>query len=250
MTCDSMREKIDAYVDGSLPASETGALTAHLRECPPCAAALLDRVQMKLAVHTAGRRYSPSASLRERVQKPLPRKPSARRAWSWNLGLVRVAALLGFCFLAYFHWSSNRREQAFGELADLHVSTLASSSPVDVISTDRHTVKPWFQGKLPFTFNLPELKNSPFTLIGGRVAYLNQAPGAQLLFTIGNHRISVFIFQDRNQYQLATGDSLSEHLTFTMESWSQDDLRYFVVGDANAADIHKLSDLLKPAALP
>ncbi len=250
MTCDSVREKIGAYVDGELPADGTAELTAHLRECPSCTAELLGRVQMKLAVHAAGRRYSPSTSLRERVQKSLPRKPSARPVSSWNWGMVAAAVLLVFCLLAYYHGSSHRREQTFGELADLHVSTLASSSPVDVISTDRHTVKPWFQGKLPFTFNLPELKDSPFTLIGGRVAYLNQAPGAQLLFTIGNHRISVFIFQDRNQYQLATGDGLSKHLTYTMESWSQEDLRYFVVGDANAADIHRLSDLLKPAARP
>ena len=62
------------------------------------------------------------------------------------------------------------------ELVDLHVATLASSNPIDVVSSDRHTVKPWFEGKIPFTFNLPELQNSPFTLVGGRVSYLNQSP--------------------------------------------------------------------------
>jgi len=74
------------------------------------------------------------------------------------------------------------RDHVFSEIADLHVSTLASSSPVDVISTDRHTVKPWFQGKIPFAFNLPELQNSEFTLIGGRMTYLDQTPGAHLIY--------------------------------------------------------------------
>lgn len=64
------------------------------------------------------------------------------------------------------------------EVADLHIATLASANPIDVVSTDRHTVKPWFAGKIPFTFNLPELQNSPFTLLGAKVSYLNQSPGA------------------------------------------------------------------------
>ncbi len=61
------------------------------------------------------------------------------------------------------------RDHVFSEIADLHVATLASSSPVDVISSDRHTVKPWFQGKIPFAFDLPELQNSDFSLLGGRM---------------------------------------------------------------------------------
>ena len=247
MSCDSWQEKIGAYADGELAAREAGQLDAHLRECPSCSTALLGRVQMKLAVQSAGRRYAPSASLRERVQGSLPRKKAARWSWNWNPGVV-LAGLLIFCFLGYYHWSSNQKAQAFAELADLHVSTLASSSPVDVISTDRHTVKPWFQGKLPFTFNLPELNDTPFTLAGGRLAYLHQAPGAQLLYTVGNHRISVFIFQDRPGDRLPASEKPSRHQTFIMDSWSEDGLRYFIVGDANADDIRKLSSLLKIVA--
>ena len=74
----------------------------------------------------------------------------------------------------YVGRESARRQRVFSELADLHVSALASATPVDVISTDRHTVKPWFQGRIPFSFNLPELQGSEFTLIGGRVTYLAQ----------------------------------------------------------------------------
>jgi anti-sigma factor RsiW len=65
------------------------------------------------------------------------------------------------------------RDHVYSEIADLHVATLASSSPVDVFSTDRHTVKPWFQGKIPFAFNLPVLQNSEFSLLGGRMTYLD-----------------------------------------------------------------------------
>jgi anti-sigma factor RsiW len=119
---------------------------------------------------------------------------------------------------------------------------------VDVVSTDRHTVKPWFQGKIPFTFNLPELKDSDFVLVGGRVAYLGQAPGAQLIYQVRKHEISVFMFQERAlRENLRESTPVMRRLSFNMESWSQGGLRYFVVGDAAAEDIRKLSQLLKTA---
>ena len=76
-------------------------------------------------------------------------------------------------------------------MADLHVSDLASANPYDVVSSDRHTVKPWFQGKIPFAFNLPEFAGTEFTLLGGRLVYLHQQPAAQLVVGVGKHRISV-----------------------------------------------------------
>jgi anti-sigma factor RsiW len=127
------------------------------------------------------------------------------------------------------------------------VSTLASSSPVDVISTDRHTVKPWFQGKIPFTFNLPELQGSEFTLLGGRVTYLAQTPGAQLIYQIRKHEISVFIFQDRGAETESLSSGPVRAVSFNMENWTQNGLRYFVVGDVSAEDIRALSKLLQAA---
>ena len=119
---------------------------------------------------------------------------------------------------------------------------------MDVVSSDRHTVKPWFQGKLPFTFNLPELQTSPFRLIGGRLTYFEQSPGAQLLFEVGKHQISVFIFQNRDELnRLNSGSSLSRKLVFNTETWQDGGLWYFVLGDASPSDVHDLSELLRSA---
>jgi anti-sigma factor RsiW len=117
-----------------------------------------------------------------------------------------------------------------------------------VVSSDRHTVKPWFQGKLPFTFNLPDLETSPFKLIGGRLTYFQQSPGAQLLFDVGKHRISVFILQNRAELgRLNSGSSISKQLAFNTETWAEGGLWYFVVGDASPSDVHDLSELLRSA---
>jgi len=209
---------------------------------------VLGRVQLKRAIGTAGKRYSPSPALRRRVEEEIA--PRKKRGWirSWLPALAATAALAVLAFGFLNGRSYIRQGQTFSELADVHVATLASSSPVDVISTDRHTVKPWFQGKLPFTFNLPELSDTPFTLEGGRLSYLDQAPGAQLIYRIGNHRISVFIFQNRADRRYAANDGRSKSLTFNVETWAEGDLRYFVIGDTNADDIHKLSEMLKLAA--
>jgi anti-sigma factor RsiW len=108
-------------------------------------------------------------------------------------------------------------------------------------------VKPWFEGKIPFTFNLPELQNSPFVLVGGRVSYLNQAPGAELIFRVRLHQITVFIFQEKDLRNVAIDSGLTAH-SFGVRSWSHNGLRYFVIGDASAQDLDKLSELLKAAA--
>jgi anti-sigma factor RsiW len=248
MACDSWRNKIEAYADAELPAGEMRTMGDHLRGCTSCTADLLGRAQLKRATRNAGKRFSPSLDLRQRVQSGVAAGDKLPSRWGWMPKLAAAAAFVVFAFLLVRGWTSYQQGQTFAELADLHVATLASAAPVDVVSTDRHTVKPWFQGRLPFTFNLPELANTPFTLEGGRMSYLGQAPGAQLIFKIGNHRISVFIFQNRLDRRFTPGDRRSRRVTFNVESWTEEDLRYFVIGDADPNDIHKLSELLMNAA--
>ena len=133
------------------------------------------------------------------------------------------------------------------ELVDQHVATLASANPVDIISTDRHTVKPWFEGKIPFTFNLPELQGSPFVLVGGRVSYLRQSPGAELIFRVRQHQISVFIFQEEGLSDARESESLRTAHSFEVRNWRRNGLLYFAVGDVNGQDLDRLSELFKAA---
>jgi anti-sigma factor RsiW len=245
MACELWRDKLDAYADGELAVADAAALGAHLRGCASCSADVLERVQLKRSIAAAGKNYAASAQLREKVRRSVAVSPPRERWRWWNL-VAAPAALVLVVLLAVTFYSDRgkaRQERVYSELADLHVATLASVSPVDVVSTDRHTVKPWFEGKIPFAFNLPELAGTDFTLVGGRVAYLEQSPGAQLIYRIRKHEISVFIFQDRGG-DLGRGDSA---LSFSMESWSRNGLRYFVVGDVGRGDLESLRKLLRDA---
>jgi anti-sigma factor RsiW len=248
MVCE-WKAQLDTYLDGEVPQEEMRTFDAHVRNCASCSADALSRVQMKRAIQVAGKRFTPSAEFRRRMQQSIASKPRPSFRLGWMLAAAAAMVLVAGTLTSTYLGNRSGRDQVFSEIADLHVATLASSSPVDVISTDRHTVKPWFQGRIPFAFNLPELQNSGFSLLGGRMTYLEQTPGAHLIYDAGKHHISVFVFQERSLPARLTDSSLlSGRLSFNMETWSQGGLRYFVIGDASAANIDSLAKLFKGAS--
>ena len=250
MACQVGADKLDAYLDGELSGVEEVRLREHLRGCGACSVDGLERLQLKRAIQAAGQRFRADAALRDRIHRSLVTRESRGRAWKWLPALAAATVAAGLVVGVLFVKRSQQRARdryLLGELVDLHVATLASSNPVDVVSSDRHTVKPWFQGKIPFTFNLPELQGTPFVLVGGRVNYLNQAPGAELIFRVRQHQISVFVFQESARQGLATREMALTDLSFGIRSWSQGGLRYFVLGDASAQDLDQLGSLLRAA---
>jgi len=253
MVCEFWKTKLDTYLDGELSSEEMRAFDVHVHNCPSCSADALTRVQMKRTIQFAGKRFTPGAEFRRRIQQSIAAKPQRRRfgfAWMMATSVIAILAAVGLT-ATYNERQGVHTEQIYSEVADLHVATLASSSPADVISTDRHTVKPWFQGKIPFAFDLPELQNSGFSLLGGRMAYLDQTPGAHLIYDLRRHHISVFVFQERSLRlpgRLNEKSFAPKNVSFNMETWSQGGLRYFVIGDASAADIDTLVKLVKAAS--
>jgi anti-sigma factor RsiW len=248
MPCEVWTEKLDAYVDGELSLPESNALADHLRGCVGCAAQALERVQLKRSVALAGKRYEPSTDFRSSIAKSLVQKSERGLGMFWKI--LVVPALLTLVFAVglnfYLGRAKAERQHVYSELADLHVATLASTTPVDVVSTDRHTVKPWFEGKIPFTFNLPELQGTDFSLVGGRVTYLSQVSGAHLIYRIRKHEISVFIFPAPNASNTTISGPVQAR-SFNFEDWTHNGLRYFVVGDVGANDMETLGKLLRDA---
>ena len=250
MVCETWKTQLDIYLDGGLPSEQMHAFDAHVRSCPSCAADALVRVQLKRCVQAAGKRFKPRAEFRREVYRTITAKP-IRGILSLNWTMAAAMALVivtGIAVTYRGHYHSVQDRAVYSELTDLHVTTLASSSPVDVLSSDRHTVKPWFEGKIPFAFDLPELHNSEFSLLGGRVTYLGQTPGAHLIYTLRRHEISVFLFPER----VLPGDreersKLVKELSFNVETWSHAGLWYCLIGDVSATDIDNLAELLKGA---
>lgn len=253
MSCRKWADRLQSYVDAELSPQDMEAFRAHAAECSDCASAALALVGAKAEVRRAGQRYSAPPELRSRVlqiaraQSAVAAAPTSPMAniVSWPRWAMAAAAVLLLAAGLFVFANRSQRPNSLAEFADLHVATLASANPVEVVSTDRHTVKPWFQGRIPFTFDLPELQGSPFTLAGGRVAYFHQEPGAHLIFSYQKHLISAFIFRDSPQLGIAQASFSDRGTSFNLQTWTGDGLRYVLVSDVNAATLQELATLLQ-----
>jgi len=214
-------EEIAAIADGEVAGSE------HLRDCAACANAVLGELRMKRAVREAAPRYEVPATLVKRLQ---PR----RSAFDWLLPVAAALAIVvGGGLVLRWRAGAPAGAPPAVELVDLHTTLLASSNPVDVVSTDRHTVKPWFEGRVPFAVPVPELA-PPFRLIGGRVVYWRQQPGAYLMIAKGAHRISLFIFRDDMRP--------TQIRNVASEVWTANGLTFVALADVSQEDLRALRE--------
>lgn len=249
MNCELWQDKIDAFVDAELAADEARSFDEHLRSCPACAQETFARQRLKAETRLAGQRYVPTPEFSEQIAQRLG--PNRRRSFVWVPAFASAAAVLLLAIVVGVAWRERALQQIasaqlVNQLVDQHVATLASDHPADVVSTDRHTVKPWFAGKVPFSVDIPDLENTGFELVGGRLTYVRQTPAAQLIFGARKHRISVFMVRE-GQSISALGNDLSpvRREGFNTQTWVEDGIRYFAISDVNAQDIHRLCDLLK-----
>jgi anti-sigma factor RsiW len=244
--CTQDRKTLAAYLDGELSAEQEKSLLEHLRGCPECAAEVAAQVRLRRAMKPAANRFAPSAEFRRKVQVQVAAKKSVGTRWMWP---AAVAALAMMVLAVVWTRQSTLRNQAFREVADLHVSDMASTNPYDVVSSDRHTVKPWFQGRIPFAFNLPEFAGSEFTLLGGRLVYLHQQAAAQLVVGAGKHKISVVVVQENAGF--GTGlpffGGVAVRDSFNVETWEKNGLRFYVISDAEKGAVHRLAQALQGA---
>jgi anti-sigma factor RsiW len=235
------RDKVALYVDGELDPAAQQEFSAHLSACLECPAAVNEQMELKKALRVAGRSFAAPPELHAALYRSIHPHKSVSPWWKWAVAPLSVLFLGIIGFLMYPKPST---DPMMARLVDQHVTNLASANPVDIISSDKHTVKPWYQGKLPFTFNLPDLEGSPFQLIGGRVAYAEQRPGAQLWYQAGPHKISVFIFQARNPNEKPV---VNHDLSFNVNRWNQGGLEYYLVTDASQDEAGKLVSMLREA---
>jgi anti-sigma factor RsiW len=202
----------------------------HLGACVQCANAVVANGLMKRRVREAMSIGDAPPRLRARLQKQRVASP-----W-WMAAAAVLATMLVLSALSWRQSST-----AVAELADMHATMLAGANPVDVISTDRHTVKPWFEGRVPFGVPVPDLTPTPFRLIGGRVVYWHASQAAYLLLGKGAHRISLFIFRPQDAPRtLGTAPPSMNAL-----SWQDKGLTFVAVADVPEADLRQLREVFE-----
>ena len=252
---------LNALADGELSADQLVSANQHLADCQSCTSSALYLSLLKSATAKAGQRYTAQPHLRERLMglsseasESTTAPTQSRLSWQFgSLGWAAAAALLLVALsIGLFQRNAQRSQIAsaqhaalVNEVFDQHVATLAASLPPQVLSTDRHTVKPWFQGKIPFSFNLPENLPGNTTLDGANLTYLDNQPVAQLLYSIGKHRVSVFV---RQKPATAHANGLQgDHSGFHIMGFDTSDLEMIAVSDVDPAHLAELVSIIKQA---
>jgi len=253
---------LNGLADGELSAAQLAVANEHLAACPACTSNALYQSLLKSATAKAGQRYTPPPQLQERLTRlassglEAPGSGTGHRypqqwrfAWGWVaaavLLLVSASTMMVQRTARKAEISSAEHAALVTEVFDQHVATLAGSLPPEVVSTDRHTVKPWFQGKLPFSFNLPEGLPRDTALDGANLTYLHNQPVAQLLYSIGKHRVSVFLLEKPGATR---ADQLpAEHAGFHVMDFSTDELEGVAVSDVDPARLAELVSAIRQA---
>ena len=244
MMCDDAGLLLHAYLDDELDAADSAAMARHLSECAACKARYETYAIMQKALSepTLYRR-APDALRAQWTTPPAPSTPSTvtplpvrRRSF------VPLAAAAGFVAAmllsvpAWLHWLPSRGtgDAIVAQAISGHVRSLQGEHLMDVISTDQHTVKPWFEGKLDFSPRVKDLAGEGFPLAGGRLDALEGHSVAALVYKRRLHDINLFQWpaESGTAPQVAT----QEH-GYTVIRWTGDGMHYVVISDVNEADL-------------
>jgi mycothiol system anti-sigma-R factor len=261
VNCTETHNLLHGYLDGELDLVRNLEFEQHLQSCPACGQSLEQQQRLRTAVSGAGLYMQAPAGLRERLQKRLREAaapaeaaetsaPAPRRRWRPER-LLAVAASLGL--LAVGGWAltqvvsrSSGRDLLVKELVTSHVrSQMLLSHLTDVASSNSHTVKPWFQGKVNFAPPVSDFADQGFPLKGGRLDYVDDQPAAVLVYKRHDHVIDVFIWKPSD-----AADSKVQRQTqqgFHIVHWTSGGLTYWAVSDLNMQELETLVGLVQKA---
>jgi anti-sigma factor RsiW len=246
MTCDEVKPLLDARVDDEIDPIRRTEVDAHVDSCPSCATELEKIQSVRDTVRAEMPYYKAPMDLQNRVRHALRGagyldKKAQRTSWRvWGA----VAATLTFCVLGaapFFVNARNQRQLVAEELLSAHERALIGRS-VDVVSSDQHTVKPWFNGKLPFSPPVIDLALDGFPLKGGRVDYAGSRPIAALVYGRRLHEIDVFVWPSAGE---TPPPSRFERNGYNEITWEKDNFLFAAVSDLNDAELMAFANLLR-----
>jgi anti-sigma factor RsiW len=247
MTCDEVEILLHALLDGELDAGHAREVEAHIAGCPRCAAQLAAYREMSKAFAAADLRYTAPPALRRRIEESLPQATPApsRRAVMRGFALGSAVSALAATGLVAIVLRNDDDARINSEIVSAHLRSLQAGHLTDVLSTDQHTVKPWFNGKLDVAPPVVDLTAQGFTLIGGRLDYVDARPIGAIVYRRRLHIINLFVAQTASTEPRAA--TMKTFQGFNIRSWSEHGLNYWAVSDLAADELAEFGDKFQAA---
>jgi anti-sigma factor RsiW len=249
---------VQAELDGELDAAEAAALAAHKTSCPVCQSAAADIARARAAIDRSLYRAAPealrarilaelSAAREQEAPTPRPLATGISRWWRrrsvprYSLGLggfgLGAACAAAFAFLVLSSPDPSVTEQIVAG----HIRAMQPGHLEDVESSDRHTVKPWFNGRLDFTPPVKDFAAEGFPLRGGRLDYLAGRPVAALVYQRDKHFIDLFVWPAKSD--ASTPPQTAQRRGYNVVHWIQDGMMFWAVSDVEIAQLQNFAEI-------
>jgi anti-sigma factor (TIGR02949 family) len=248
MTHSELELQMDAYLDGELASQDAREVETHLNACPDCARLHDARIALGAAIRAEIPALRAPEDLRIRIRGALRSaaiSPARRTApplgWRW----LALAASLALVAGGSWQLASNRAagDSLTEQVLTSHIRSLMPGHLTDVVSSDQHTVKPWFNGKLDFSPSVSEFAGRGYPLIGGRLEYLGGRPVAALVYGRRQHLINVFLWPASRGASAGPGEAARQG--YHLLHWATPEYTYWVVSDLGMAELREFARLLR-----
>ena len=245
MSCQQTHELIHGYLDGELDLVKSLEIEKHLSQCEACTQNYEALRSLQARVSDNSLRFEPPAKLEKRLRSSLRREEKPQPFhWRWAVAAASLlAAVIIIWSIASFASRPSQEDVLAQEVVASHVRSLMANHLTDVPSSDQHTVKPWFDGKLDYSPAVKDLSPQGFSLHGGRLDYIGNRPVAALVYQRRQHSINLFVWP-ATQAPAPNGKA-SERQGYNVIRWSNAGMTYWAVSDLNLAELQQFVQLLQ-----
>jgi anti-sigma factor RsiW len=233
---------LNAYADGELDLAHTLEVERHLEDCPACARACAEVRALSAALRGNLARFTAPAGLERRVRTALWRPTPARWRWVGAAAALLVLAL-GVGGVARLLVGPSAHDRLVQEVIDSHIRSQLAAHLLDVESSDRHTVKPWFRGKVDFAPTVRDLADEGFALAGGRLDYVNGRTAAALVYRRRQHVINLLVWPAGREGQSEPRSQTKQG--YHVVHWQQGGMSWWAVSDLEAAELGEFARLVR-----
>lgn len=257
MNCGEAAKWLEAYLDGELDALRSVELEEHVSGCGSCPQRLENLRTLRQGFAAPELRFTASHTLRKKVRRRMRDELGAGPLWgvlNFQMPWRTISFVTSFAMVAAITWSMMFATTRSGdqmlqdEVIASHVRSMMANHLTDVASSDQHTVKPWFDGKLDYSPKVNDLANEGFPLVGGRLDYLNQRPVAALVYRRHQHLINVFVWPAENGASSAQKESSRDG--FNVIRWNNGGMTWYAVSNLNAEALQEFVGLLQDRQAP